>query len=671
MGVDARPEAHLRATGTGQLDSRLLIDSITDYAICTVDRSAAMLSWHAGAERVYGYSAAEVIGRSLSMLYRSGTAGEAEAHLRGATCDSHFRATAVHIRKDGSTFRGETVITSMCRGDGVVEAFAVVTRPLAAESGGAGVELGDHDELYRLLVQSVSDYAIFMLDTDGNVTSWNEGAERINGYAAHEIIGQHFSKFYPPEALASRWPWRELEFAAADGRFEDEGWRVRKDGSRFWTNVVITALRAPDGRLIGYSKVTRDLTERKAAEEALRTSEERYRLLVAGVKDYAIFMLDPEGCVATWNEGAERMKGYNASEIMGRHFSTFYPEEAVASRWPWRELELASADGRFEDEGWRVRKDGTRFWANVVITALRGENGRLVGYTKVTRDLTDRWRTEQQIRSLNEQLQLRVQELAESSRQVAQKSADNEIFVYSVSHDVRSPLVNLQGFSHEMKYAAGELRALLADSSIPAHVQERARAIIDTGIGDSVKHVQSAVAHLSNIVDGLLRLSRAGRIVYQRTNVPLRAIIDRIISSFDGTIGSRGARVTVDDLPTVSGDAAALEQLFSNLISNALNYLEPGREGLIRIGTLAPERDREIVFVQDNGAGLPAVAQAKLFQVFQRFHPQLAPGEGMGLAIAQRIVERHDGRIWAESGRGDGTTFYIALPRASATASST
>jgi PAS domain S-box-containing protein len=265
------------------------------------------------------------------------------------------------------------------------------------------------EDVFRLLVESVKDYAIFVLDRNGNISTWNPGAERIKGYTADEIIGKHFSVFYPPEVVAKGWPEHELEVAASEGRFEDEGWRVRKDGSRFWANVVITALRERDGSLRGFAKVTRDLSRRRRAEEVLRETEERYRLLVEGVKDYAIFLLDPTGHVVTWNAGAERINGYTATEIIGQHFSTFYPEEAIRKNWPTRELEMAAQAGQFEDENWRVRKDGSRFWSNVLITALRDSSGKLYGFSKVTRDITERRELEERLRALSRRL-LRVQD---------------------------------------------------------------------------------------------------------------------------------------------------------------------------------------------------------------------------------------------------------------------
>ena len=256
-------------------------------------------------------------------------------------------------------------------------------------------ELRDSEQPFRLIVESVQDYAIFMLDVTGRVTSWNVGAQRIKGYSAEEIVGEHFSRFYLPEDVQARKPERELQVAAAEGRCEDEGWRVRKDGSRFWANVVVTPLRGADGALLGFAELSRDLTERRGAETALRQSEARLRLMVESVKDHAILMLDREGRVVSWNAGAERIKGYRPDEILGRHFSRFYPPDDVAQGRPEWELERAVRDGQFEDEGWRVRKDGSRFWANVVITPIRDAQGALVGFAKVTRDLTERRRAEE------------------------------------------------------------------------------------------------------------------------------------------------------------------------------------------------------------------------------------------------------------------------------------
>ncbi len=263
---------------------------------------------------------------------------------------------------------------------------------------------------FRDLVDQITEYAIFFLDPDGHIASWNRGAQRIKGYAPRDVIGRHFSIFYRPEDL-----WKcehELEVAKREGRIEDEGWRVRNDGSLFWANVVITCLRSPDDEVIGFAKVTRDLTERRNAEDRLRASEERFRVLVEGVKDYAIFMLDPTGYVATWNIGAQHINGYTSEEVVGRHFSLFYEASEVAAGKCERELATATRDGRFEEEGVRLRKDGSRFWASVVITALRNSVGELLGFAKVTRDLSERRVAELERARLAERARARLHALA-------------------------------------------------------------------------------------------------------------------------------------------------------------------------------------------------------------------------------------------------------------------
>ena len=269
------------------------------------------------------------------------------------------------------------------------------------------------EEQFRVFVESVRDYALLILDTEGRITTWNRGAEAIKGWTANEIIGQHFSSFYPPESVASGLPERELVGAAKLGSFEDEGWRVRKDGSRFWANVIITALRDSDGTLIGYAKVTRDLTERRKHEDSLRDSEARFRTLVEGVRDYAIFLLDPKGHVATWNAGATQIMGYTAAEVMGKHLFTFYPQDGREHVLAAQELETATIDGRFEEEGWRMRKDGSRFWANVVLTAIRDVNGNMMGFSKITRDLTERREHENAVRASEERFRLLVESVVD------------------------------------------------------------------------------------------------------------------------------------------------------------------------------------------------------------------------------------------------------------------
>ena len=383
-----------------------------------------------------------------------------------------------------------------------------------------------------------------------------------------------------------------------------------------------------------------------------------FRLLVESLSDYAVFMLDPGGHVVTWNTGAERIKGYRADEIIGKHFSVFYPADEIARAWPAMELEAAAAEGRFEDEGWRLRKDGSRFWANVIITALRGADGALRGFAKVTRDMTQRKAHEEHIASLTRQLEQRVADLHAANRELAQRNAENEMFVYSVSHDLRSPLVNLQGFSQELAITGAALQATLSRPSVPADVREEARALLDGELQESIAFIRNAVGHLSNIIDGLLRLSRIGRVAYESAPVDVDGVVAEILSSMRAEIVASGARIEAGPLPVVSGDRNAIGQVYANLIGNALKSFER-RPGVVEI--FAIEGTLPVFAVRDNGVGIPPEYHAKVFQAFHQVHTGRQRGEGMGLAIVRRIVERHGGRIWIESRPGAGTTFFFTL----------
>ena len=428
-------------------------------------------------------------------------------------------------------------------------------RPYTAHTNGKGFDRGaasreqspggiahETGELHRLLVESVDDYAIFALDPDGYILSWNAGAQRFKGYTAEEIIGKHFSIFYPRERIEEGFPEYELREAARVGRFEDEGWRIRKDGTRFWANVVITALRDSSRQLVGYAKVTRDLTERRLAEEELRESEERFRLLVESVKDYAIFMLDPTGHVATWNEGAQRIKGYSADEIIGKHFSIFYPPEANAIGHPRHELEIAKEKGVYEEEGWRLRKDGSKFWANVVITAIHRPDGSLAGFTKVTRDLTERRNSEQ--RALEAARAVAAEEtarqLADSNRARAE-TLQKLTAALSAAHTI--PEITKVIFTEGLGEIGAEAAALgLVDPS-----GEKIRVLADHGFGK-----MPSWARIVSMTDDLpmTRVIRSGRpvIVHSKSErdrlfPKLRDLLDPFSASAVWPLMGRGRNV--------------------------------------------------------------------------------------------------------------------------------
>jgi PAS domain S-box-containing protein len=331
----------------------------------------------------------------------------------------------------------------------------------------ASVALLNGEKRFQLLVGAVTDYAIFMLDLHGVVVSWNSGAQRIKGYTADEIIGQHFSQFYTPEDQEADLPARALATAARDDRFEKEGWRVRKGGTRFWANVVIDPIRDDAGQVIGFAKVTRDISERRKAELALKESEERFRLLVQGVTDYAIYMLDPQGYITNWNSGAERIKGYTAEEIVGHHFSRFYPEEDRDAGLPAKALDTAVREGRFEKEGWRVRKDGTRLWANVIIDPIRDEQGTLIGFAKITRDITERKQAQEALERVRAEEKRHFQTLNQT---IAQVSA--ELDLQRLVQTVTDAGVSLTGaqfgaFFYNVTDAQGDALTLYTISGVP------------------------------------------------------------------------------------------------------------------------------------------------------------------------------------------------------------
>lgn len=484
---------------------------------------------------------------------------------------------------------------------------------------------GDDDaQMYRLLVNTVKDYAIFLLDPDGRIASWNLGAEKIKGYRADEIIGRHFSVFYPRAAVESGWPDYELAEARKTGRFEDHGWRVRKDGSLFWANVLITALRDDRGELRGFAKITRDLSERRQYEETLRESEERFRLLLDGIEDYAIFMLDPEGRVVTWNAGAKAIGRFESQQILGRSFEAFYPDDARRAGKPERDLELARDAGHVLEEDWRVRRDGSLFWASIVLTAIRDEHGTLRGYAQVLGDMSER---------------KRLEELEHSSRRM------NE-FLAMLAHELRNPLAPIRNAVELMRREP---------PTHPLHV--RCRDMIDR-----------QVTQLKRLVDDLLDVSRvtAGTIRMQPQRVDVAEIVRHSLEASELLLRSRDQLLEVQ-LPSqplwVQADPLRLSQVFQNLLNNASKFTPAGG----RIGIRAwAETAAAAVEVSDSGVGIAAADLESIFELFAQGSEPAPSGEsglGVGLSLVRSIVNLHGGAVTAMSpGPGQGSQFRVRLP---------
>ena len=495
---------------------------------------------------------------------------------------------------------------------------------------------GTADERYRLLVEAVTDYAIYMLDAEGIIASWNPGAQRFKGYEAGEIIGQHFSRFYTEEDRNSGLPARALETARRTGKFESEGWRVRKDGTRFWAYVVIDPIRSPSGDVIGYAKITRDLTERKTAEQTLKKSEEQFRLLVQGVTDYAIYMLDSDGRVSNWNLGAQGIKGYLPHEAIGQHFSLFYTDEDRKAGEPQRALETAAREGRFEKEGRRVRKDGSQFWAHVIIDAIRDSDGSLLGYAKITRDITERKEVEQKLEKAREAL---VQ---------SQKMEAIGHLTGGIAHDFNNLLMAVLGSLELVR------KRLPGDSKLAALVDN---AILGAKRGATLtqrmlafarrQELNSETIHFPELVRGMTDLLERslGRSISIETRFPIA-------------------------LKPIRADANQVEMALLNLAVNARDAMAEGGQIILAARNVVIRTDEPdglkagryvCISVGDTGEGMD---QATRSRALEPFFTTKGPGKGtgLGLPMVHGLARQSGGRFALKSRVGEGTTAELWLP---------
>ncbi|MBA8833681.1 PAS domain S-box protein (plasmid) [Rhizobium leguminosarum] len=493
----------------------------------------------------------------------------------------------------------------------------------------------DEEGRFRLLVDAITDYAIYMLSPEGIITSWNTGAQRFKGYKPSEILGEHFSRFYLEEDRAAGIPARALATAAEHGRFEGEGWRQRKDGTRFWAHVIIDPIRRPSGELIGYAKITRDLTERRAAEQTIRQSEEQFRRLVQGVSDYAIYMLDPNGNVSSWNFGAERIKGYRPQEIIGRHFSTFYTPEDRAAGLPETALSLARAEGRFEREGWRVRKDGSRFWASVVIDVIRDDDGDVLGFAKITRDITEKMETQRALEQARE-------ELFQSQKMEAIGQLTG-----GIAHDFNNLLMAVLGSLEILKKRMPQDLSLtsLVDNAMQG--AQRGAALTQRMLAFSRRqelHVEPI--DVSGLVRGMMdMLSRSlGPLTVIETSFPVR-------------------------LPTILTDPNQLEMAILNLVVNARDAMPSGGRIVLRAseesllsgkGPLSAGRYVRIAVI-DEGEGMDAKTLQQAITPFFTTKG-VGKGTGLGLSMVQGLASQSGGRLVMKSSLGEGTTAELWFP---------
>lgn len=491
------------------------------------------------------------------------------------------------------------------------------------------------EQRFQLLVTGVTDYAIYMLNPDGYITSWNAGAQRFKGYLAHEIIGKHFSTFYTEEERAEGVPAKALRTALAEGKFEAEGWRIRKDGTRFWASVVIDPIRNDAGKLIGFAKVTRDITERRATQEALRESEERFRLLVQGVTDYAIYMLSPTGIVTNWNSGAQRIKGYTQEEVVGTHFSRFYSNEDQRMNVPADALATAARDKRYEREGWRMRRDGSKFWAHVVIQAVYNDRDELVGFAKVTRDITE--------------------------KKDAQEALDR---------------ANGALFQAQKMEAIGQLTGGIAhDFNNLLAVMSSGLDVISTRLQDTrdckmLASMQRAVERGATLTQQLLSFARQQPLKVDTHN------LNTLIGSFEAVLRRAGNPFNLFEislmpgLDAVSIDSARFEAALLNLVVNARDAMPNGGRLAITTANVQLE-DRQIgglqagayvkVSVIDTGTGMSADVVTRAFEPFFTTK-EIGKGTGLGLSQVYGFITQSGGEVVLESEVDRGTAVHIYLP---------
>jgi PAS domain S-box-containing protein len=486
----------------------------------------------------------------------------------------------------------------------------------------------------KLLIQSIVDYAIYMLDPKGFVTSWNAGAERIKGFQTEEIVGKHFSTFYTEEDRKAGMPQKVLDTARKEGKFEGEGWRVRKDGSRFWASVVVDRINDENGDLIGFAKITRDMSDKREAQHALLEAERRFRILVQGVTDYAIFMLDPDGKVANWNAGAERIKGYSPDEIIGEHFSRFYTPEERDAGVPARALGIARDVGRYEAEGWRVRKDGTRFWASVVLDAIKDEDGKLVGFAKITRDMTEK-----------REAQLRLDESREQLFRAQKMEALGQL-TGGLAHDFNNLLTAILG--------ACELALRNVKD------EDKVKRMLDG--------VRASAQRGASLTKQLLAFARAQPLEIKQ--IDLRQFFSDVTTLVRPSLRSDIEVVTEisDQLWPIDADAGALELALLNLAFNARDAMKQG--GTLKISAHnevlegKPEGlrgEHVVVRVSDTGSGMP---REVMDRVFEPFFTTKSFGEGTGLGLSQvfGFAKQLGGAVVVESEIDKGSSFTLYLP---------
>ncbi|MBI2236593.1 MAG: PAS domain S-box protein [Magnetospirillum sp.] len=642
-----------RAADEARFDqAEALAEAVLDAAvdgIVTIDERGTVKSFNHAAERIFGYAASEVIGHNVSMLMPDPYHTEHDGYLRNYLATNQPRIIGIGRevegrRRDGTTFPMELAVGERRRKGRRI--FAGIVRDISARRL-TEERLRASEARTRAILEAAVD-GIVTIDERGIILGVNTAVERIFGYAAAEMVGRDVSMLMPEPYRSAHDGYLHNYLNTGQARIIGIGREVeglRKDGSVFPMDLAVGEGMLGGGRI--FAGIVRDITDRRLVEEKLRASEERLRALVDGVRDYSIAMLDPDGRIVSWPPGSERIYGWSAEEVVGSSTARFFPLDAIARGE--HELALATArdTGRYETEGWRLRKDGSRFWDHVAVTALYDEGGRLQGFARISRDMTERKRHEDDLTRAREDA-LRAAEVAEQARGEAERANIAKTkFLAAASHDLRQPVQAIFFFASVLSH------------KLHGH---SAHAVLED--------LQGSLDGLNILLDSLLDVSKldAGMVVPRETDFSINAILDRMSAEFAALARDKGIELrTVPSTAMVRSDPALLSRIVQNLMANAVRYTSRGRVlvGCRRRGQMLA------VEVWDSGIGIPADRLKDIFEEFTQLgNPERdrSQGLGLGLAIVERLARLLGHRIAVRSEPGRGSVFSVEVPRIDALA---